>query len=100
MTRPRHPRRPSIVSTEQREGSSGEPALHPVPPASDENDPESVLLRPEEVAEILRIGRTRTFELLGSGELPVLRLGRVVRVPKAELNKWINEHILVRELRQ
>jgi excisionase family DNA binding protein len=57
----------------------------------------SVMLRPEEVAKVLRIGRTRTFELLGSGDLPVVRIGRVVRVPKAALDRWIDEHTAVRE---
>jgi len=51
------------------------------------------LLRPEEVASLLRIGRTTTFELLGSGDLPVLRIGRIVRVPKAELVRWIAERM-------
>lgn len=61
---------------------------------------DSVLLRADEVAKVLRIGRTRAFELLGSGDMPVVRIGRIVRVPKAELDRWIDEHITVREPRQ
>ena len=91
MTRPSLPLKPSIVSAGRRRGGLGEPAPNPVPPVAVEGYEESILLRPEEVAKVLRIGRTTTFELLGSGELPVLRIGRVVRVPKAELVRWITE---------
>jgi excisionase family DNA binding protein len=58
------------------------------------------LLRAEEVGRVLRIGRTKTFELLVSGELPVVRIGRVVRVSKAALDRWIDEHTVVRECPQ
>jgi excisionase family DNA binding protein len=75
----------------------GEPAPQPVPPGSEDSLVEATLLRPEEVANVLRIGRTRTFDLLGSGELPVLRIGRVVRVLKADLDRWIAEHTTGRE---
>jgi excisionase family DNA binding protein len=77
-------------------GGLGEPG----PSGSPKSEPSLVgatLLRPEEVAKALQIGRTRTFELLGSGELPVLRIGRIVRVPKADLDRWIAEHTTVRE---
>ena len=66
-------------------------------PATDGALTESKLLRPDEVAQVLRIGRTRTFELLGSGDLPVVRIGRVVRVSKAGLDRWIEEHTAYRE---
>ncbi|HUY74674.1 MAG TPA: excisionase family DNA-binding protein [Candidatus Dormibacteraeota bacterium] len=47
---------------------------------------ESLLLRVGEVAQLLNLGRTRTFELIASGELPVVRIGRAVRVPRNELD--------------
>lgn len=52
---------------------------------------EPVLLRAEEVSRLLQIGRTMTFELIASGDLPVIRIGRSVRVPKPELERWIRE---------
>jgi len=47
------------------------------------------LLRAEEVALVLGIGRSKVFELLRAGELPVIRLGRSVRIPRRALDEWI-----------
>jgi len=52
---------------------------------------EPVLLRAQEVAKILGIGRTKVFEMLATGELPVLRIGRSVRVPRGELHEWVRQ---------
>ena len=50
---------------------------------------EKILLKPTEAAETLGIGRTRVYEMLASGELPSIRLGRSIRVPVAALKQWI-----------
>jgi excisionase family DNA binding protein len=50
---------------------------------------ESLLLKADEVAQVLKLGRTRTFQLMSSGELPVVRIGRSVRVPKDQLERWV-----------
>jgi excisionase family DNA binding protein len=47
------------------------------------------LYRIEEAAQVLRIGRSKAYELIRSGELPVVRIGRAVRVPRAALEKWV-----------
>lgn len=81
-------------------GRPGEGVGEPGPPGSptfEQSVVGTTLLRAEEVGRVLRIGRTRTFELLGSGDLPVVRIGRVVRVPKAALDRWIDEHTAGRE---
>ena len=52
---------------------------------------EPLLLKAEEVAKLLRIGRSKVFAMLAAGELPVVRLGRSVRVPRAPLEGWIEE---------
>jgi excisionase family DNA binding protein len=49
----------------------------------------SDLLRVEEVARVLGIGRTKAFEMVARRELPVIRMGRLVRVPRAALAAWI-----------
>jgi len=41
-----------------------------------------LLLTVRDVEAELQLGRTRVYELVRSGELPVVRLGRVVRVPR------------------
>ena len=50
-----------------------------------------MLLRVEEVAKLLGLGRTRTFQMVAAGQLPVVRIGRFVRVPRAALEEWIAE---------
>ena len=63
-----------------------------VPPASDHKDSESsFLLRPAEVATTLGISRSKVFELLAAGELPVVRIGRATRVVRQELERWIDD---------
>lgn len=47
----------------------------------------------EEAAQILGIGRTLAFEMARRGELPALRLGRRLVVPRAALEKMLRgEH--------
>lgn len=50
-----------------------------------------ILLKPAEAAETLGIGRTRVYEMLGSGELPSIRIGRSIRVPVAALERWVED---------
>lgn len=48
-----------------------------------------MLLRPEEAAKMLGLGRSKVFQMLAGGELPVVRIGRSVRVPSDQLREWI-----------
>lgn len=48
-----------------------------------------ILLKPTEVAEALGCGRTAAYELLNSGEVPIVRLGRSLRVALDDLNEWV-----------
>jgi excisionase family DNA binding protein len=54
---------------------------------------ERMLLRPAEAAEAIGVSRSRMYELLASGELPSIRVGRTVRVPVAALQAWIAERL-------
>jgi len=48
------------------------------------------LLTASEVAEILGVRRTRVYALLASGTIPVVHVGRQVRVDRAVLDEWID----------
>ncbi len=52
---------------------------------------EPLLLRTDDVARALGLGRSTVFALMAAGELPVVRIGRSVRVPRAALERWIDE---------
>lgn len=44
-----------------------------------------------EIAEELRIARSRAYELVATGEIPAVRIGRSVRVNRNELEKWLQQ---------
>lgn len=48
-----------------------------------------ILLRPEEAADRLAIGRTQLFELLRSGELASITVGRLRRIPVAACEEFV-----------
>jgi len=54
-----------------------------------EGAPLRLLLRIPEVAETLGIGRTKIYELIATGELPTIRVGRAIRISVSTLQKWV-----------
>ena len=50
-----------------------------------------MLLRAEEVAKLLSLGRSTIFQMLARGELPAVRVGRAVRIPRSALEEWIRQ---------
>ena len=47
------------------------------------------LLTSEQVAEILKIGKSALYELLASGALKAYRNGRVWRIPRQAVEEYI-----------
>ena len=50
------------------------------------------LLRVGEVAELLGLSRSKVYAMTASGELPVIKIGTAVRVPKKALEEWIERN--------
>jgi excisionase family DNA binding protein len=50
---------------------------------------EPLVLTVEEAAKLLRIGRTAAYEAARRGELPTIRVGRSIRVPRAALDRML-----------
>jgi excisionase family DNA binding protein len=48
-----------------------------------------MLLRVSEAATYLRISRSTAYQLIGSGRIPVVRLGRSVRVLRAAFERLV-----------
>jgi excisionase family DNA binding protein len=48
-----------------------------------------LLLRPEEVAKALGVGRTMVFELIRSGELRSVKIGKSRRIPTAAVREYV-----------
>jgi excisionase family DNA binding protein len=51
--------------------------------------PGPLLLTPEEAATVLRIGRTRLYQLLATGDLPSIKLGGSRRIAVAALERYV-----------
>lgn len=51
------------------------------------------LAKVEEVAEALGLGKTKVYELLGTGEIARVKIGRAVRVPWASVEEWIDRQV-------
>ncbi len=49
-----------------------------------------LLLRVSEAAELLRISRTKLYQLISSSQISVVRLGKSVRVSRQELERLSN----------
>ncbi len=49
---------------------------------------QSEWLTTSQVAAMLKLGRTRTYELL-KAELPSYRIGRVIRIHKNDIETWL-----------
>ena len=54
--------------------------------------PIRLLLSPQEAARALGVSERTLWSLKASGEIPHVRLGRCVRYPVADLQRWIDEH--------
>ena len=55
---------------------------------------EKLLLKPTEVADAIGCGRSKVYELLATGELPSVRIGRrSVRVPAKALQEWLDRQL-------
>jgi len=51
------------------------------------------LLTVPEAAKLLRISRNLAYELVARHEIPAIRLGRVIRVPKQGLEEWLDRQV-------
>ena len=70
-----------------------EPRRVPEGDRSDTPSQPHVLLTIQEVAATLRCGRTCVYDLIGHGELPALKLGRLTRIPAAAVEAFVSRRL-------
>jgi excisionase family DNA binding protein len=51
--------------------------------------PAGDFISPAELGSWLMLGRTRTWELLASGEIPSYKIGRLRRIAKADVYRYL-----------
>ena len=52
-----------------------------------------MLITTQELAAVLRIGRTQAYGLLARGELRTIRVGRSVRIPRTEVDAYVRRKL-------
>jgi excisionase family DNA binding protein len=52
---------------------------------------DKLLLRPTEAADLIGMGRAKTYELIRDGTLPSVRIGKSLRVPARALQDWVDQ---------
>jgi excisionase family DNA binding protein len=124
MTNPRLPVKPSVVSPGRRGVGLGEPAPHPVPPdaiarldlvrtlhqlietLSELSSSDALvqaapsrelplLLDAADAGKLLSLSRSKVSQMAARGEVPSIRVGRAVRIPRDPLLAWVDEHMSV-----
>lgn len=60
------------------------------PPATPDTAPMLLLLKPEDVAELLAVSQRSVRRLIDSGELPTVRVGNAVRVHRDDLERYVD----------
>ena len=50
------------------------------------------LLKGPQVASSLGVARSKAYQMMADGTLPIVRMGRSVRVPEQALREWVEQH--------
>jgi excisionase family DNA binding protein len=78
-------------SNASREDQPSSPHREPMEEQGDPRLP--LLLRPEEAAAALGVGRTTVYELMRSGALPAVHIGRAVRIPTRAVITFVDRQL-------
>ena len=49
------------------------------------------VLTVEEAATVLKIGRSAAYEAIRTGSIPHVRIGKLIRIPRAALMEWLGQ---------
>ena len=61
---------------------------------------ERLAYRVNEAAEMMGVSRSKMYELIAAGSIPVLRIGTSIRVPNEALREWLAQQTAIRAERQ
>jgi excisionase family DNA binding protein len=60
---------------------------------SNETKRSEYLMSPEELAKFLGLGRTRTYELLSAGVIPSMRIGRLRKIRRTDVDMFVESRL-------
>jgi excisionase family DNA binding protein len=55
------------------------------------NSDRTILLTIRDTCELLGIGRSTLYRLIDRGEIPVIHIGRAVRLRRSDVDAWIDQ---------
>jgi len=58
-----------------------------------EEENQFLTLKPTTAFELLNIGRTTGYQLLRTGEIRSIRIGRSIRIPLSALEEWLKKKL-------
>lgn len=50
-----------------------------------------LVLSVTEAAELLGVGRNHLYDMVADGQIPHIRLGRLIKIPRSSLESWLLE---------
>jgi len=50
------------------------------------------MLRPAEIGPLLGVTTGRVYQLIAAGEIPAIRVGGALRIPRAAWEVWLRRH--------
>jgi len=53
---------------------------------------EPICVRVDDAARMIGVGRTKLYELISSGELETVKIGKATRITTASLHKLVERH--------
>tara|TARA_B100001057_G_C22459220_1_gene798184 strand:+ start:444 stop:638 length:195 start_codon:yes stop_codon:yes gene_type:complete len=59
---------------------------------SNQRPVEPICVRVNDAARMIGVGRTKLYELISSGELETIKIGKATRVTTASLHKLVERH--------
>ena len=54
-----------------------------------------LLLKPQEVADLLGVGRSSIYRLMTNGQIAYVRIGSDRRIPATELDRFITDNLQI-----
>lgn len=52
---------------------------------------QSEFLKPTEVAPLLGVGIGRVYQLISAGQIPAVRIGGSIRIPRSAWESWLRQ---------
>lgn len=56
------------------------------------------MLKVKDIQRILSISRSEAYNIVNSGEFPIVRIGRAIRIPQESFENWLKKKEIKKEI--